>query len=152
MPEQGDDTEEDHDCDGERAERVGDVPAELLDEEGGDDDADGAQGVGKDVQVNAGHVVVGGVGGVAVWVAVACVRVGVRGAVVGWYAGVGVGVLEGEYAEEVHAETGEGDVLKRSGIIFWQNVNEALISLIFFRKFTFNYLKAFPRSRKAEKG
>jgi len=87
VPEQGDDTEEDHDCDGERAERVGDVPAELLDEEGGDDDADGAQGVGKDVQVNAGHVVVGGVGGVGVRVAASCVRVGmgvgVGGAVVG---------------------------------------------------------------------
>lgn len=50
--EQGDDTEEDERGDEERADGVGDQPAELPDEDGGDDHAHAAQRVSQHVQEN----------------------------------------------------------------------------------------------------
>lgn len=50
---QGDDAEEDERGDEERADGVGDEPAKLADEDGGDDDADAAQRVGQDVEENS---------------------------------------------------------------------------------------------------
>lgn len=49
---QWDDAEEDECGNEERADGVGDEPAELADEDGGDDDADAAQRVGQDVEEN----------------------------------------------------------------------------------------------------
>lgn len=49
---QRDDAEEDERGDEERADGVGDEPAELADEDGGDDDAHAAQRVGQDVEEN----------------------------------------------------------------------------------------------------
>lgn len=49
---QRDDAEEDERGDEERADGVGDQPAELADEDGGDDDAHAAQRVGQHVQEN----------------------------------------------------------------------------------------------------
>ena len=49
---QRDDAEEDEHCDEERADWVRDQPAELTNEDGGDDDAHAAQRVSQDVEVN----------------------------------------------------------------------------------------------------
>jgi len=50
LPQEGDDTEKDHGGDKEGADGVGDVPAQVLNEEGGDDHAHTAQGVRQHVQ------------------------------------------------------------------------------------------------------
>lgn len=50
---QRDDAQKNERGDEERANRVGDQPAELPDEDGGDDDADAAQSVGQNVEENA---------------------------------------------------------------------------------------------------
>ena len=47
-----------HDGDAHGTERIGDVPAELLNEKGGDYDSDAAQRVGQHVQIDAAHVLV----------------------------------------------------------------------------------------------
>ena len=55
---QGDDTEEDEGGDEEGTDRVGDVPAERLDQKCGDDHPHAAQGVSQDVEehtYNQGH-------------------------------------------------------------------------------------------------
>ena len=46
------DTEEDETRDEERADRIGDVPSKVLDEQRRNDDADTAEGVGKNMEEN----------------------------------------------------------------------------------------------------
>ena len=91
MHEQGYDGGENGDGDEDRADGVCNEEVEALDEDGGDDDADAAQGVRQDVQEDPLHV-----GVVAVAVAAVRVLVSVTAA------------AEGGHPDEVDGQTGHG--------------------------------------------